>query len=90
MYLRLAASRAVPLALGWIMSLYRERQGAPDPTVKVLWLSMNSTPASEQAVCRCQFDGAMALLRLFLPRAGMIELSLRGLWKNRTTQSHQI
>ena len=76
-YLRLPASRAVPLALGWIMSLYRERREAPDPAVNVLWLSTNSTPASEQAVCRCRFDVTMALLRLFLTRAGTIELSLR-------------
>ena len=76
-YLRLAARRAVPLALRWMISLYRERRGAPDSAVNVLWLSTNSTPASEQAVCRCRFDGTMALLRLFLPRAGMIELSLR-------------
>ena len=76
-YLKLAASRAVPLALRWVMSLYRKRRGVPDPAVNVLWLLTNSTPASEQAVCRCRFDGTMALLRLFLARAGMIELSLR-------------
>ena len=61
--LRLAASLVVPLALGWIKYLQSERRGAPDTAVKVLWLSMNSTPASEEADCRCRLEETMALLR---------------------------
>ena len=66
-------------ALGtWMDDVFvKRRPGAPDPAVDVLWLSMNSTPASEQADCRCRFHVTMALLRLCLPRAGMMELSLR-------------
>ena len=70
----LTANLAVPCILGWNRSLYRASRGAPDGVTKELVLSIKVTSRSWQALCRFLLEGTIALFRLCLPLAGIIEL----------------